>query len=440
MITLAIVGHTNTGKTSLLRTLLRDDHFGEVANEAATTRFVQEAVIFDNHHSPLITLLDTPGLEDATGVMDFLIDISHERQDGVEKLHAFLKAVETSATPFDFSQEAKVIRAVMGSALALYVIDSRTPPTQKYKDELTLLSYSGVPVVPVFNFTKESTHLDEWQTLLARRNLHLYNRFDTVAFDFDNELALWQNLASVSQHRTPFDKLIHDRQDNWQALLEQGQMMIADFLVDVASFHLKIKDDEDETPTVITMQNTIKTAEQAVIQDLMNLYRFYYLKAEFEPVSATLKNQDPFDVNLLKNYGLKTSVASTAGAVIGAGIDVATLGASLGLGTVVGTILGGGLINAGTIKDKAYGIKRLTVDKSTLLVLANRLLGLHKSLRSTGHAAQLLNTQTTHLSTLPKPLNKAFGENFSSLNHPKNTALMREKLSFLVVEALEGSV
>ena len=35
---LAVVGHTNTGKTSLLRTLLHDADFGEVANGA---RFVQ---------------------------------------------------------------------------------------------------------------------------------------------------------------------------------------------------------------------------------------------------------------------------------------------------------------------------------------------------------------------------------------------------------------
>ena len=32
---LAVVGHTNTGKTSLMRTLLRDTHFGEVKDEAA---------------------------------------------------------------------------------------------------------------------------------------------------------------------------------------------------------------------------------------------------------------------------------------------------------------------------------------------------------------------------------------------------------------------
>ncbi|HLS42613.1 MAG TPA: GTPase, partial [Paenalcaligenes sp.] len=37
---LAVVGHTNTGKTSLLRTLTRDANFGEVRNSPGTTRHV----------------------------------------------------------------------------------------------------------------------------------------------------------------------------------------------------------------------------------------------------------------------------------------------------------------------------------------------------------------------------------------------------------------
>ena len=41
----AVVGHTNTGKTSLLRTLLRDSQFGDVQNAAATTRHVETASI-----------------------------------------------------------------------------------------------------------------------------------------------------------------------------------------------------------------------------------------------------------------------------------------------------------------------------------------------------------------------------------------------------------
>lgn len=47
---LAVVGHTSaTGKTSLMRTLLRGSRFGEVKNAAATTRHVEEAAINGNN-------------------------------------------------------------------------------------------------------------------------------------------------------------------------------------------------------------------------------------------------------------------------------------------------------------------------------------------------------------------------------------------------------
>ena len=50
-LSLAVVGHTNTGKTSLLRTLLRDSTFGEVKNAPSTTRHVEEALINDGDDS-----------------------------------------------------------------------------------------------------------------------------------------------------------------------------------------------------------------------------------------------------------------------------------------------------------------------------------------------------------------------------------------------------
>lgn len=82
---LAVVGHTNTGKTSLMRTLLRDSTFGEVKNAAATTRHVEEAQINDT-----VRLYDTPGLEDAGGVLDWLEDHTSNQQDGIDRVQHFL--------------------------------------------------------------------------------------------------------------------------------------------------------------------------------------------------------------------------------------------------------------------------------------------------------------------------------------------------------------
>ena len=63
-LTLAVVGHTNVGKTSLLRTLTRDVGFGEVSHRPSTTRHVEGARLSVDGE-PLLELYDTPGLEDA---------------------------------------------------------------------------------------------------------------------------------------------------------------------------------------------------------------------------------------------------------------------------------------------------------------------------------------------------------------------------------------
>ena len=68
---LAVVGHTNVGKTSLLRTLTRDVGFGEVSHRPSTTRHVEGARLSVDGE-PLLDLFDTPGLEDAIALLDYL--------------------------------------------------------------------------------------------------------------------------------------------------------------------------------------------------------------------------------------------------------------------------------------------------------------------------------------------------------------------------------
>src|SRR5690606_2794077 len=72
---LAVVGHTNTGKTSLLRTLARDPAFGQVSDSPGTTRDVRGVQLLLQGR-PAIELFDTPGLEDGMGLLDYLDQIA----------------------------------------------------------------------------------------------------------------------------------------------------------------------------------------------------------------------------------------------------------------------------------------------------------------------------------------------------------------------------
>lgn len=416
-LSLAVVGHTNTGKTSLLRTLLRDSAFGEVKNAPSTTRHVEQAAISDGGDT-LVYLYDTPGLEDAGGVLDWLENNTPPRSDGIERLQQFL---DSPAAAGDFNQEAKVLRQLMQSDMALYVVDAREPVLNKYKDELTVLSWCAKPVMPVFNFIG-GQDLGGWTTMLARRNLHVYSGFDTVAFDFEGEIRLWDNLATMLPARDVLDKLIAMRRREWQQLDSEARREIADFLLDVAAYKQEIDEDDAPEPVLQTMQSEVRQLERKMQQQLFQIYRFYQNDIESSGWDLKAFRQDPFDSDALMQYGIRTGTGAATGALIGLGLDIATLGGSLGLGTAIGGILGGVLPNMQDISDKISGKQTLHIDPETVTLLAARALDLLAALQKRGHAAQakvaLHSGQTPwQPDKMPSELNKARSQwKWSSLN------------------------
>ncbi|MCA1779552.1 MAG: 50S ribosome-binding GTPase, partial [Xanthomonadaceae bacterium] len=143
---LAIVGHTNVGKTSLMRTLMRDVAFGAVAPTSATTRQVEGARLLAQSR-PVVELYDTPGLEDASALIERLEEHGGDRHTGPERIAAFIADASDG-----FEQEARVLAQMLASDAALYVIDAREPVLGKYQDELAILALCARPILPVLNF------------------------------------------------------------------------------------------------------------------------------------------------------------------------------------------------------------------------------------------------------------------------------------------------
>lgn len=468
---LAVVGHTNTGKTSILRTLLRDVYFGEVKNEAATTRHVEQAKLTDSQTGEvLVVLYDTPGLEDASGLMDWLEDNTASRRDGIERLQQFLAADIAQGgdalninSNEDYSQEAKVIRQLLASDMAIYVVDAREPVLGKYKDELAILSWAAIPVMPVFNFTDaQDANIDEWQTMLARRNLHISTRFDSVAFEFADEMRLWQNLATMLTHSEMLEQLMARRTEDWAQLNDEANIIIADFLINVAAFVREISEDDDPMPVLQQMQEAVRQSERAMQNNLLNLYKFYDNDVAATPLELKAYQQDPFDPELLKSYGIRTTSGAAAGALLGLGIDAAALGTTLGLGAAIGGIAGGLLSNTSSIADRITGVKRLYIDPATLTLLATRAIDLLTALRHRGHAAtdatqllykgekssieQSLDDESTTVTPwpthkLPSELKKARGKpQWSSLSSGKSeqAQLLRADMAWSLASKLQS--
>ncbi|MEW9680443.1 GTPase/DUF3482 domain-containing protein [Pseudomonas sp. TE50-2] len=392
---LAVVGHTNVGKTSLLRTLTRDVGFGEVSHRPSTTRHVEGARLSVDGE-PLLELYDTPGLEDAIALLDYLerLERPGERLDGPARLERFLQGSEARQR---FEQEAKVLRQLLASHAGLYVIDAREPVLAKYRDELEVLASCGKPLLPVLNFVASSQHREpEWREALARLGLHALVRFDSVAPPEDGERRLYESLALLLEEARPaLQRLIDDQQAQREARRHSGKRLVAELLLDCAACRRSVEaEPAAEAQAIETLRQAVRQREQRCVEALLKLYAFRREDANAGdlPLLDGRWGDDLFNPETLKLLGVRLGSGVAAGAAAGAGVDLLVGGLTLGAAALAGAIAGGALQTArnygSRLMGKLKGQRELTVDDAVLRLLALRQQQLILALEARGHAAQ----------------------------------------------------
>ena len=238
---IAVVGHTNVGKTSLLRTLLRQPDFGQVCDSAGTTRHVERTDL-RIQGAVAVRYFDTPGLEDSVALHHYLQSLPGDLPTPLERVRAFLRGPEAQAA---FEQEAKVLRKLLEADAAIYVIDCREDVLPKYRCEIEILSACAKPVMPVLNFARSPGHQAQaWQSTLAAYHLHASVQFDAVAPFTGAERQLYQDLgvllrARRGQLQAIIDALALQAQDRRQACTQ----IAASVLVSAAAMRREIDRD-----------------------------------------------------------------------------------------------------------------------------------------------------------------------------------------------------
>jgi hypothetical protein len=147
-VVLALVSHTNVGKTTLARTLLRRD-VGEVLDQAHVTDTTEPFALFENERGESVVLTDNPGFGDSVRLLG--------RLRGLPDPLAWLVGQvwdRFADRPLYCSQQA--VRHVRDEAdVVLYLVNASEDPEQAgYLDpELELLAWIGRPVVLLLNQT-----------------------------------------------------------------------------------------------------------------------------------------------------------------------------------------------------------------------------------------------------------------------------------------------
>ncbi len=391
----AVVGHTNTGKTSLLRTLARDAGFGEVSDAAGTTRHVEGLRLMADD-SPAVELYDTPGMEDAIGLLEFIDELvaAGERIDGPERVERFLVTAEAGAR---FEQEAKVLRQLLASDAGLYVVDARDPVLPKHRDELAILAGCARPLLPVLNFVASpAARTSDWREALARLGLHAVVSFDTVAPALDGERTLIETLATlIHAHRPALARLIEARAREADERRVAARRLVAELLVELAARRDVVAErgDDELRSAVARMREAVRRREQACVDALLRLYRFRPddARAAELPLTDGRWDDDLFNPETLRQMGVRLSTGAAAGAAAGVGIDLMTGGLTLGAAAALGAVAGSLWQTFGhygeRIAAKLTGQRELTVDDAILRLIALRQRMLLTALEGRGHAA-----------------------------------------------------
>ena len=197
---LSLISHTNVGKTTLARTLLRRD-IGEVSDRPHVTDVADSDVLIETSSGDSLVLWDTPGFGDSGRLLKRL-------QQADRPLGWFLGQMwdRFADRPFWCSQQA--MRTVRDATdVVLYVANASEHPTEAayVGIEMEILGWLGKPVILLLNqlgTPRDAAHIraevHAWETHVAKHScVRLVLPFDAFARCWVQEGTLLSHVQSV---------------------------------------------------------------------------------------------------------------------------------------------------------------------------------------------------------------------------------------------------
>ena len=397
---IAVVGHANTGKTSLLQTILRRRDFGLVSPRGGTTRAVEVGSIADDE-GEIALVLDTPGLEDSHRLRELVEACREDRHDDPRTLLDRFLSTPAATQGGELDLEAATLRAAMEADVLLYAIDAREAPRPRHLDELTVLAATARPLVPVLNFVaRPEADAARWRDACARNGLHATVAFDAVVYDDAGERRLLDAIRALSpDHAGSIDRWITIRSQQREIAIHAALDATADLLVDAAA------------ATVVTARvadaNERKIAFDGAVSDLLASTRrresetreriasgFGFTGEEAKSatleIAEALGGVDFASAASLERAGLWAAGGGAGLVAAGAMVDLATGGISLGGFTALGAagaVLGAAGASGRKILRRLQGREEVRLADPAIQLLAMRSVATVRALLARGHAA-----------------------------------------------------
>lgn len=338
----AVVGRPNKGKSSIVATLARDDAVYIDARAGSTREAHTYPMKVDGE--TLYELVDTPGLQRARSVLDWLNSHCNDAAARPETVQAF---VEQHQGDPRYRDECQALAPIVNGAGIIYVVDGSCPYGADYEAEMEILRWSGRPSLALINPIEGDDFLTEWTAGLGQffRTVRTFNAHRAEVTKQLELLELFGHLDPT--WRAPLERAVSILRQDRQMQAEGASNYITDLIYEAITHKA-----EQAVPDGLPLEPVQKLLFERYKAQLVKrerqcrlrveeLYHYSHLKKSEE--SLALEEADLFNIDKWYLWGLSErallTVAASAGAFLGGSTgmvaDAATGGLLGGLGTLV---------------------------------------------------------------------------------------------------------
>ncbi len=395
---IAIIGHPNEGKSSVLSTLAEDDSVRISPYPGETTVCRTFPVMIDNRE--ILRFTDTPGFQNPGTVLVKLKTLEGSSKDRLDELVRYCGSID------ELKEDHELLKPIVRGAAMIYVVNGARPIRKVDRDEMEIIRLIGKPRMAVINSKKaDSRHVQQWKDELAL-HFNSIRLFDAHRATYSERIGLLEALKTIDQDWQPLmSEVVDTIKKDWQNRIRTTAHIITSLLGESLSLKLSAsikrgKDDERiKKKLTERYTGTIGDLEKKSHEQIRTLFNHNLYDYKLPPYS--ILHEDIFSQKTWQFMGLSKRqfilLGGIGGGAIGAGVDVAALGHGLGLFTALGTI-GGALGAMSGRKNLDYrasvlGITisgpQLTIGPaesiSLLFVLINRSLHFFKHMANWSH-------------------------------------------------------
>ncbi|MBX2869217.1 MAG: GTPase/DUF3482 domain-containing protein [Acidiferrobacterales bacterium] len=340
---LAIVGHPNKGKSSIVSTLSQDSSVG--ISPVSGTTVINREFPMQVDGTTLYKLIDTPGFQRARAALDWMQQHSNAASDHRLTVEAF---VETHQEDKKFEAECQLLSPILDGAGILYVIDGSTPYGSEYDAEMEILRWTGQPSMALINQIGDGEYFDEWQQPLGQY-FKIVRNFDAQAASFERQIQLLTGFSELAENwREPLQRAAAILRQQRKRQIQQASFLISDMLVAMSNYSLRVPTRNPENQEALAQQTqrfqqSLSAMESSNRKEVEQL--FLYDQLERDESEFLLSEEDLFSESTWSIFGLSRDQLVTTGIVGGAAggtlLDLGSGGLTLFLGSGIGALVGG---------------------------------------------------------------------------------------------------